>query len=297
MKDGGFHFSLPSNLQAMNISVIGLGLIGGSYALSLKKRFEDLTIYGWDENATNLKKAAELGLIDESCSSADEALSKGTWILLAIPVNTIEKDLPLLLDQLTEDQVLIDFGSTKKSICDGVADHSKRNQFIAAHPISGTEYSGPEAAFDSLFENKVMIVCEKEKSNPDSIEAFRKQCKVLGMSTTYLTADEHDIHLAYVSHLSHVISFGLSRTVLEKEEDESKILDLAGSGFASTVRLAKSSPEMWTPIFLKNRTAVLESLDSYLSKISEFRNLLNEKDESGINSYLKESRAIRKILD
>ncbi len=281
----------------MNISVIGLGLIGGSYALSLKKRFEDLTIYGWDENEENLKKAAELGLIDEMCTSSADAISKGTWILLAIPVNAIEENLPELLDQLQEGQVLIDFGSTKKSICDAIGNHPKRTQFIAAHPISGTEYSGPEAAFDSLFEDKVMIVCEQEKSDPGFVERFRKQCKALGMSTTYLTAEEHDIHLAYVSHLSHVISFGLSRTVLEKEEDENKILDLAGSGFASTVRLAKSSPEMWTPIFLNNRVAVLESMDSYLSKISEFRELLHRKDEAGITSYLKESRAIRKILD
>lgn len=265
--------------------------------MSLKKRFEDLTIFGWDVNDENLKKAAELGLIDEMCASASDAISKGDWILLAIPVNAIEKNLQGLLDQLKEDQVLIDFGSTKKSICEAVKDHPKRRQFIAAHPISGTEYSGPEAAFDSLFEDKVMIVCEKDRSETEAIEQFRKQCKVLGMSTTYLTAEEHDIHLAYVSHLSHVISFGLSRTVLEKEEDEDKILDLAGSGFASTVRLAKSSPEMWTPIFLKNRTAVLESLDSYIAKISEFRELLDKKDETGITSYLKESRAIRKILD
>ncbi len=281
----------------MNVSVIGLGLIGGSYALSLKKRYEDLTIYGWDENLQNLEKAQELGLVDETCNSSADAISKSTWILLAIPVNAIEDHLPELLSTLSEGQILVDFGSTKKSICEAVADHPKRAQFIAAHPISGTEYSGPEAAFDSLFEDKVMIVCEEERSDRSFIDRFRKQCKTLGMSTTYLTADEHDIHLAYVSHLSHVISFGLSRTVLEKEEDENKILDLAGSGFASTVRLAKSSPEMWTPIFLKNRTAVLESLDSYLSKISEFRSLLNDEDKEGITNYLRESRAIRKILD
>lgn len=280
----------------MKISVIGLGLIGGSYALSLKKRFEDITIYGWDENQEHLSRALELGIIDESCTSTSDALQKGDWNFLAVPVNTIEGLLPKLLDQLQDETVLIDFGSTKKMICEAVNDHPKRSQFIAAHPISGTEYSGPEAAFDSLFEDKVMIVCEQEKSKPSFVETFRKQCKALGMTTSYLSAEEHDVHLAYVSHLSHVISFGLSRTVLDKEEDEGKILDLAGSGFESTVRLAKSSPEMWTPIFLKNRVAILESLDKYQSRISEFRELLSNEDEAGIQEYLTEGRAIRKIL-
>lgn len=281
----------------MKISIVGLGLIGGSYALSLKKRFEDLTVFGWDENQEHLKKAHELGIIDEKCDSLSETLQVADWIFLAIPVNAIEGILSEALDQLDENKVLVDFGSTKASICEAVKNHPQRGQFIAAHPISGTEYSGPEAAFDSLFEDKVMIVCDQEKSSAQQVEQFRKQCKVLGMSTTYLGAEEHDIHLAYVSHLSHIISFALSRTVLQKEESEDKILDLAGSGFASTVRLAKSSPEMWTPIFLKNKAAVLESLDSYLNRIKEFRELLDQEDETGIKDYLAEGRAIRKILD
>ena len=281
----------------MKISVIGLGLIGGSYALSLKKRFEDLTIYGWDENDQYLKKAVELGLIDSPCSSASEVMDLGDWIFLAIPVNAIEDMLPDLLDGLQKDKILVDFGSTKNSICDAVKNHPKRSQFIAAHPISGTEYNGPEAAFDSLYEDKVMIVCEPEKTKKEYIDNFRKQCKSLGMSTTYLGAEEHDIHLAYVSHLSHIISFGLSRTVLQKEESEDKILDLAGSGFASTVRLAKSSPEMWTPIFIKNKKAVLESLNSYMERIKEFHTLLENEDEQGLRDYLTEGRNIRKILE
>lgn len=281
----------------MKIAVVGLGLIGGSYALSLKKRLEDLTVYGWDENQAHLTKALELGIIDKPCNSLSEAVQVADWVFLAIPVNAIETVLPELLDKVGEGKMLVDFGSTKASICQVVNDHPKRAHFIAAHPISGTEYSGPEAAFGSLFEDKVMIVCDHEKSNSQQVEQFRKQCKVLGMSTTYLGAEEHDVHLAYVSHLSHVISFGLSRTVLQKEQSEDKILDLAGSGFASTVRLAKSSPDMWTPIFLKNKKAVLESLDSYLDRIKEFRDLLSDEDETGIKDYLAEGRAIRKILD
>lgn len=281
----------------MKIAIIGMGLIGGSYALSLKKRLEDLTVFGWDENRDHLAKALELKIIDKASVSLVDAMKQADWIFLAIPVNAIEKMVPELLDQLEKNKVLVDFGSTKASICNAINSHPKRSQFIAAHPISGTEYSGPEAAFDSLFEDKVMIVCDQENSEPAAVEEFRKQCKVLGMSTTYLGAEEHDVHLAYVSHLSHVISFGLSRTVLQKEESEDKILDLAGSGFASTVRLAKSSPEMWTPIFMKNRTAVLESLDSYLEKIGEFRDLLAKEDRGGIMEYLSEGRTIRKILD
>ncbi|MEQ9401967.1 MAG: prephenate dehydrogenase [Cyclobacteriaceae bacterium] len=281
----------------MKITIVGLGLIGGSYALSLKKRMEGLTIYGWDENLDHLKQAAGLGIVDVPCDSLSHAVKSGDTIFLAIPVHTIEELLPDLLHLLNENQCMVDFGSTKKAICNSVGGHPKRNQFIAAHPISGTEYSGPAAAFDSLFEDKVMIVCEQEKADQVFVDTFRKQCKALGMSTTYLSAEEHDIHLAYVSHLSHIISFGLSKTVLDKEEDESKILDLAGSGFASTVRLAKSSPEMWTPIFLKNKEAVLESLTHYQGRLSEFKDLLVNSDEAGINKYLEEGRAIRKILE
>ncbi len=281
----------------MNITIIGLGLIGGSYALSLKKRYEDLHITGWDANQSHLDKAMELGIVDRKGDSMGSAIEEADWIFLAIPVDAIEKILPDTLDLLKENQILVDFGSTKAAICEVVAGHSKRNQFIAAHPISGTEYSGPEAAFSSLFEDKVMIVCDPGKTDPQFIEQFRKQCKIVGMTTSYLSSEEHDIHLAYVSHLSHVISYGLSRAVLKKEESEKQILDLAGSGFESTVRLAKSSPEMWTPIFLKNQKAMLEALNAYIGQIETFRDLLNDKNADGIREYLSKGRVIRKILD
>lgn len=281
----------------MKVSIIGLGLIGGSYAMALKKRLEDLTVYGWDQNEAHLNEAEKRGIIDEKCQSLAEVTKQGNWVILAIPVDAIEKLLPSILDEINERQVLIDFGSTKSVICQVVAAHPKRSQFIAAHPIAGTEYSGPHAAFSDLYENKVMIVCDHEKSDAQIVDRFRKQCKMIGMSTSYLSSDEHDVHLAYVSHLSHVISFGLSRTVLEKEESERSILDLAGSGFASTVRLAKSSPEMWTPIFLKNKKAMLEALDQYISQMQQFKSLLETSDEKGLDKYLAEGRSIRKILD
>lgn len=280
----------------MKLSIIGPGLIGGSFALALKKRLEEVTIYGWDQNPDHLKEAGDLGIVDKTASSLEEAIELGDWIVLAIPVNAIEAVLPGCLDSLRTDQVLIDFGSTKESICEVADRHPKRAQFIAAHPIAGTEYSGPQAAFPGLFEDKVMIVCDREKSESEAIGSFRKLCKMIGMSTTYLRASEHDVHLAYVSHLSHVIAFGLSNTVLKQEENDEHILDLAGSGFASTVRLAKSSPDMWTPIFLKNKRAVLDSLENYLEQLHEFKALLEAEDADEIRAFLEKGRAIRKIL-
>ncbi|GAB5527206.1 MAG: prephenate dehydrogenase [Roseivirga sp.] len=280
----------------MKVSIIGPGLIGGSFALALKKRLEEVTIYGWDQNPDHLKAASELGIIDEAVNSLQKAIEASDWIILAIPVNAIEAILPQCLDNLQPDQVLVDFGSTKESICHVADQHHKRAQFIAAHPIAGTEYSGPQAAFPGLYEDKVMIVCDEEKSAPEAIDSFRKLCKMIGMSTTYLKATEHDLHLAYVSHLSHVIAFGLSNTVLKQEESDAHILDLAGSGFASTVRLAKSSPDMWTPIFLKNKGAILDSLENYLEQLTQFKSLLENESTDEIRAFLEKGRAIRKIL-
>ena len=280
----------------MKVSIIGLGLIGGSFALALKKRIENVHIYGWDTNPDHMAEALKLGIINEKAKNLEEVVSQGDWIILAIPVNAIEGLIPQCLQSLRIEQVLVDFGSSKQLICQTADAQSKRGQFIAAHPIAGTEYSGPSAAFADLFEDKVMIVCDREKSMPYNIDAFRKICKMIGMETRYLGAEAHDVHLAYVSHLSHIIAFGLSNTVLEKEETDEHILDLAGSGFASTVRLAKSSPEMWTPIFQKNRTAILEGLDHYISHLSSFRQMLEEGDQAAIENFLSKGREIRKIL-
>lgn len=280
----------------MKVSIVGPGLIGGSFALALKKRLEEVTVYGWDQNPDHLTEALQLGIIDNPVSSLQEAIEASDWIILAIPVNAIETILPECLDNLRPDQVVVDFGSTKESICRVADQHASRARFIAAHPIAGTEYSGPQAAFSGLFEDKVMIVCDEEKSDPEAVSGFRKLCKMIGMSTTYLKAAGHDVHLAYVSHLSHVIAFGLSNTVLKQEENDEHILDLAGSGFASTVRLAKSSPDMWTPIFLKNKGAILEGLENYLEQLTQFKALLEDEKEDEIRSFLEKGRAIRKIL-
>lgn len=280
----------------MKIGIIGLGLIGGSFALAMKKRTNDFSFLGWDQSAEHLQKALDLGIIDEAAPSMEALLAHCDWIVLAIPVNVIEQLVPEILGKLKPNQFLVDFGSTKEAICAAVDSHPNRNQYLAAHPIAGTEYSGPEAAFANLFEDKVMIVCDEEATDERAIGTFRKWCKMIGMSTTYLSSADHDKHLAYVSHLSHVIAFGLSNTVLKEEEHDERLLDLAGSGFASTVRLAKSSPDMWTPIFMKNRTAILEGVNNYLNEVEHFKKLLEEGDEAGIKSFLEKGRAIRKIL-
>lgn len=280
----------------MKVSIIGLGLIGGSFALALKKRLEGVEVFGWDQSAEHRQQAQELGIIDQEANSLEEALTLSDWIILAIPVDAIEALIPACLSQLKPHQVLVDFGSSKELICKAADAQARRSQYIAAHPIAGTEYSGPGAAFADLFENKVMIVCDSAKSNQKAIADFRKLCKMVGMETRYLSAVDHDTHLAYVSHLSHVIAFGLSNTVLEQEKHDEHLLDLAGSGFASTVRLAKSSPNMWTPIFRKNSKAILESLDHYLDHLHKFRDILDTGDDEAIHHFLTKGREIRKIL-
>ncbi len=281
----------------MNISIIGLGLIGGSFGLALKNSFDHLTIFGWDNDSANLNKALDLGLVDHGLGSLDEALRRADRIYLAIPVDAIEALLPEVLNNISDDQCVIDFGSTKGSICEQVKDHPRRHQFVAAHPIAGTEYSGPDAAFAGLLPEKVMIICDREMSEKKFIDEFEGLCTSLQMKTAYLNSEDHDRHLAYVSHLSHAIAYGLSNTVLEEEKSDNKILELAGSGFASTVRLAKSSPDMWTPIFFKNRKFILEGLENYLKDLNRFRDLLEEKDVDGLHDFLNRGREIRKILE
>jgi prephenate dehydrogenase len=232
----------------MKVTVIGLGLIGGSIAIDLRKAGLATELVGVDLNSEHARKAVELGLVDK-IQTEDKALHQADIVILAIPVNAMCQLLPAVLDAVKSTAVVIDAGSTKSLICRAVANHPKREQLVAAHPIAGTENSGPEAAFSGLFKNKTNIICEKEKSSDHSLEVSMRVFNALGLHTIFMEAEEHDKHVAYVSHLSHVSSFLLGQTVLDIEKDEKNIFALAGSGFASTVRLAKSSPEMWAPIF------------------------------------------------
>lgn len=281
----------------MNILIFGTGLIGGSFALALKKVDPSLQFGGWDLSPDNREQAKRLGVVDEIFETQDAAIAWAECIILTVPVSAILNTIGGLLDNIRSDQFIIDFGSTKNSICKAVGEHPSRSRYIAAHPIAGTEHSGPEAAFAELYHGKVMIACEHEKSDIHIVKTFARWCESLVMGLTFMSAEEHDKHLAYISHLSHVIAFGLSQTVLDKEKNGEVILELAGSGFASTVRLAKSSPEMWAPILLDNKSPVLESLDALLDQLETMKQLIKKDDAEGLQRYLQEGREIRKILD
>ncbi|MFN7793746.1 MAG: prephenate dehydrogenase, partial [Cyclobacteriaceae bacterium] len=235
----------------MKIAIVGLGLIGGSLAIDLRSKKIATRLIGVDFNEGHARKALELGLVDEILPE-EKAFAESDVVILAIPVNTIGALLPSILDRVAKNAVVIDTGSTKSMICKSVAQHDRRAQFVAAHPISGTENSGPTAALQGLFEGKTNIICEKEQSSKSFLAVAKNIFDSVGMNTIFMEPDEHDKHVAYVSHLSHVSSFLLGQTVLDIEKDEKNIFDLAGSGFASTVRLAKSSPAMWAPIFEQN---------------------------------------------
>jgi prephenate dehydrogenase len=271
-----------------------LGLIGGSFALSARKLIEDSVLYGEDKNDLHQKQALELKIVDQSLKPSNYYYMD--VIILAIPVNAaLDKVIPLL-DQINDNTLLIDVGSTKSMICKKLELHPKRNQFLATHPIAGTEFSGPSAAYETLYNGKAQILCESNKTRSDLLEWAVQWFKNMGMELQEMDPNEHDQHIAYVSHLSHISSFMLGKTVMEKEQDEKAIFDMAGSGFASTVRLAKSSPSMWTPIFEQNQENILEVLDEYITNLKEFKSLMEQKDYKTVFKKIQETNAIREIL-
>jgi prephenate dehydrogenase len=279
----------------MNITVIGLGLIGGSIAKDLKSQL-NVKVCGIDASEDHVKQALDLGLIHES-SDFNSGIANADIVIVSIPVNKIELLLPELLDKINADTTVIDVGSTKAEICRSVENHPKRNRFVACHPLAGTEFSGPSAAQRGLFRDKKNIICEADKSASDALDTALRLFESLGMTTTFMSPSEHDKHLAYVSHLSHVSSFMLGLTVLDIEKDEKQIFNLAGTGFASTVRLAKSSPKTWSAIFGKNRKYLLEALDSYIVHLQNFRNMIDKNDISGTERLMNESNQIKRILN
>jgi prephenate dehydrogenase len=273
--------------------VVGLGLIGGSLALELKKRF-DWHIIGVDLDETHAQKALDLGIVDEIGAVA--AVKKAETVVIAVPVNYAPQLASEVLDLVGKDTLVFDVGSTKENICKNVVKHSKRVNFVAVHPIAGTEFSGPEAAIYDLFDGKVNIICDRELSSNESIEKTLAIFDALNMRTIFMGSVEHDKHIAYVSHLSHISSFMLGKTVLEIEKDEKNIFDMAGSGFESTVRLAKSSPKMWSPIFLENKKNVLTSLDEFIKNMNQFREFIANGDKNELERAMKETNYIREIL-
>lgn len=280
----------------MNTCIIGLGLIGGSMALDLRKSGLSKNIVGVDAKPVHADQALALGLVDE-IRSFDQALKDADLIIAAVPVNTLASILPTILDKVRDQAVVIDIGSTKGAICKILRTHPKRHQFVAAHPIAGTENSGPEAAFAGLFRGKTNIICEKNLSSEHAMQVAMQVFNNLGMQTIFMEADEHDKHVAYVSHLSHVSSFLLGQTVLDIEKDEKNIAMLAGSGFASTVRLAKSSPDMWAPIFEQNMEYLSQALQEYIIHLQRFQYHLLKRDVKELHKTMNEANAIRRILE
>ena len=279
----------------MKVYVIGLGLIGGSLALDIKREFPEADIFGIDANAQHVEEATKLGIISNAAIIED--LVHADWVIVAVPVNYIAQLLPQILDNISEHTIVFDAGSTKAAICKAAENHTKRRNFIAMHPIAGTEFSGPSAAITGLFNGKTNIICEVEKT------AFKLQEKALalfnaiGMRIRYMDPISHDTHIAYVSHLSHISSFMLGKTVIEKEKDERDIFDMAGSGFASTVRLAKSSPTTWASIFKENKTNVSQALQQYIANLQNFQQLLDSEDYNGMFDEMENTNRIKNILN
>ncbi len=279
----------------MNVFIIGTGLIGGSFALDIQEQYSEAKIFGIDQNSDHLKEAKELGVIHEAVTF--DALSDADIVFVAIPVNATLSVLTNVLDAVHDNAVVIDVGSTKQDICEIVKEHPKRRNFLASHPIAGTEFSGPKAAMKGLYQQKTNIICEVEKTafklQERALELFSK----IGMRIRYMDPISHDKHIAYVSHLSHISSFMLGKTVIEKEKNERDIFDMAGSGFESTVRLAKSSPAMWAPIFEQNKTNVIETLEEYIGNLQKFKELMQENNFQAIYEEMENTNHIKNILN
>ncbi|GHT14459.1 prephenate dehydrogenase [Bacteroidia bacterium] len=281
----------------MNIAFVGIGLIGGSLALSLRRVGFAAHLTGVESNPQHAHQALQLGLVD-TIQPLPTAVSGADMVILAVPVHIARQLLPTIFDNLLPSAVVVDMGSTKDGICTQFRNHPKRSQFVASHPMAGTEYSGPQAAVDHLFEDKKAIVCEPQYSANEAIEWVVSMYHNIGTQVLfYESAAAHDKHVAYVSHLSHISSFMLGKTVLEVEKDEQHILELASTGFASTVRLAKSSPDTWTPIFLQNAALLSSALQTYIENLQQFKKYIDAADTQKLHQMMSEANQIGKIID
>lgn len=276
------------------IYIIGVGLIGGSIAKDIKRLNPEITIFGIDKNPDHLDEAMSLGFIDKKATLED--VKEADMVVVTIPVDATVELLPKVLDLVSDDTLVMESGSTKSQICKAVENHPKRRNFLATHPIAGTEFSGPKAALEGLFKGKTNIICEVEKTAFKLQERALAIFQIMGMRIRYMNPEAHDKHIAYVSHLSHISSFMLGKTVIEKEKNERDIFDMAGSGFESTVRLAKSSPEMWTPIFKQNKENVIETLEEYIQNLTKFKEFMESDDFNEIYNEMKNTNHIKDIL-
>jgi prephenate dehydrogenase len=281
-------------MERKSIAIIGVGLIGGSLAIQLHEKKISSRLIGVDINKENRQKALELELVDEVLP-LEEAISATDVIILAIPVDSIIKMLPGILDRIDR-QIVLDLGSTKKQAIEAVKAHPKRKRYVATHPMWGTEYSGPQAAVRDAYENKAVIICDPKESDADALEWVKSMYKKIGMHLLEMEAKAHDLHAAYVSHISHITSFALANTVLEKEKEQQAIFELASAGFESTVRLAKSNPAMWVPIFMQNKENVLDVLKEHIEQLERFKDCIEKGDNDSLKNLIEEANKIRKII-
>lgn len=281
-------------MERKKIAIVGTGLIGGSLAIQLHEKKLSSRLIGVDASEENAKKALELELVDEILP-LDEAVSQADVIVLSVPVDVMMTVLPGILDNI-EKQIVLDMGSTKSQLIEIIKSHPRRGRYVATHPMWGTEYSGPQAAVRGAYENKAVIICNQEESDADAVEWVKHMYKKIGMHLLEMEAAAHDLHAAYVSHISHITSFALANTVLEKEKEDSAIFEMASAGFESTVRLAKSNPAMWVPIFMQNRTNVLDVLNEHIEQLKRFRNSLSKGDEEELKQLIGEANKIKRII-
>jgi prephenate dehydrogenase len=277
-----------------NITIIGIGLIGGSFALDIRTLYPEARITGIDSNPEHVAEAIRLGIVD--AEGAMDTLNRADLVVLTVPVDIATNLLPEVLDKIGNETIVMDMGSTKGAICESVATHPNRRNFIACHPIAGTEFSGPSAAIKNLYKDKTNIICEVEKTAFKLQEKALAIFKRLDMRIRYMDPISHDKHIAYMSHLSHISSFMLGKTVIDKEKNERDIFDMAGSGFASTVRLAKSNPTTWTSIFKQNKANILETLEEYISNLEGFKTLMESDDFEGVFKEMENTNHIKEIL-
>ncbi len=277
------------------VCIIGVGLIGGSMALALKEKGIAKKIIGVGREAGSIAKAIELGIIDEAMPLKD-AVKQSNLIYIAIPVDATIPVMQQVMDLITDQQIVVDAGSTKFALCDALKNHPMRKQFVATHPMWGTEYSGPEAAVKGAFAGRACVICEKEKTDTATLETVENIYKALNMHIIYMDAANHDVHAAYVSHISHITSFALANTVLEKEKEEDAIFEMAGGGFESTVRLAKSNSAMWAPIFMQNKENVLDVLNEHIAQLRKFKASLEKENMEYLIELMENANKIRKII-
>jgi prephenate dehydrogenase len=278
-----------------SVTIVGVGLISGSFSLALQQRGLVRNVIGVSRTTASIQKALDLGLIQESLPLG-EAVKKSDLIYVAIPVDATIPMMAQIMDLINDRQIVADAGSTKYPLCRSLANHPMRRRFVATHPMWGTEYSGPEAAVREAFAGRSCVVCEKEKSDVEAVQIMEDIYSRLGMNLVYMDAYDHDVHAAYVSHISHITSFALANTVLEKEKEEDAIFELAGGGFESTVRLAKSSPAMWGPIFMQNRENVLDVLNEHISQLRKFKSCLEKENYAYLMQLMEHANEISRII-